>query len=354
MLGSDDRAALLESLRVIGEASDIVDFGVRASEQLLRLVPGISASYNEVDPSRSRVAAVIHPDPGRAWFEQYTETFRLHVHENPVLAHFEETGSGEVTAWDDVDPVGSFFATTLYREFYEPNGIHSQVVFLLPAPPGIYVAMAVNRDGTAFTSRERALMDVLRVHLVNLYRLVSEAEAARHHDATLTDSGWTVVVVDDDGRVTESNATAAALGARAGIDLGVGADLAACGLWSEASDTDADLWARPRVHGMAAVPVGPSFEARLLRSAVGPHLMWLREPSHVQVSDAIDHGLTQRQAEVAMLLVDGLTNAQIARRLGVSVSTVRKHLEAVFQRLGVQSRAAVVGVLHGAGRAPGS
>jgi DNA-binding NarL/FixJ family response regulator len=34
----------------------------------------------------------------------------------------------------------------------------------------------------------------------------------------------------------------------------------------------------------------------------------------------------------------GAFNAQIARTLGVSEATVRKHLENVFLRLGVQSR----------------
>jgi DNA-binding NarL/FixJ family response regulator len=38
------------------------------------------------------------------------------------------------------------------------------------------------------------------------------------------------------------------------------------------------------------------------------------------------------------LVADGFTNRQIARELGVSEGTVRKHLENVYARLGVQSR----------------
>ena len=38
----------------------------------------------------------------------------------------------------------------------------------------------------------------------------------------------------------------------------------------------------------------------------------------------------------------GMTNTQIARQLNVSPSTVGKHLENAFQRLGVQSRTAAV------------
>jgi DNA-binding NarL/FixJ family response regulator len=38
------------------------------------------------------------------------------------------------------------------------------------------------------------------------------------------------------------------------------------------------------------------------------------------------------------LVADGLTNRQIGRELGLSEGTVRKHLENVYARLGVQNR----------------
>ena len=49
-------------------------------------------------------------------------------------------------------------------------------------------------------------------------------------------------------------------------------------------------------------------------------------------------GLTDRQVEVLRLLAGGLTNAEIAERLVVSVRTVDHHVSAVLGRLGVGSR----------------
>jgi ATP/maltotriose-dependent transcriptional regulator MalT len=49
-------------------------------------------------------------------------------------------------------------------------------------------------------------------------------------------------------------------------------------------------------------------------------------------------GLTERQAEVLGLLVEGMTNPEIADRLVLSVRTVDHHVAAVLQKLGVGSR----------------
>ena len=50
--------------------------------------------------------------------------------------------------------------------------------------------------------------------------------------------------------------------------------------------------------------------------------------------------LTPRQSQLLELVADGLTNRQIAKQLGLSEGTVRRHLENSFERLGVRSRAA--------------
>ena len=48
--------------------------------------------------------------------------------------------------------------------------------------------------------------------------------------------------------------------------------------------------------------------------------------------------LTARERDVLRLVVDGLANKQIARRLGISEKTVKGHLTNLFQRIGVADR----------------
>jgi DNA-binding CsgD family transcriptional regulator len=56
----------------------------------------------------------------------------------------------------------------------------------------------------------------------------------------------------------------------------------------------------------------------------------------------VDTLLTNREREILALLADGLGNKQIAARLGISTNTVKTHLEFLFDKLSVSSRAEAV------------
>jgi two-component system, NarL family, nitrate/nitrite response regulator NarL len=52
--------------------------------------------------------------------------------------------------------------------------------------------------------------------------------------------------------------------------------------------------------------------------------------------------LTPREREILGLIGEGLSNKAMARRLGISVHTVKFHLEALFTKLDATSRAEAV------------
>lgn len=63
-------------------------------------------------------------------------------------------------------------------------------------------------------------------------------------------------------------------------------------------------------------------------------------PTGPSALDAIDN-LTGRESQVVAHVRQGFTNKEIARRLGIQEDTVKKHLQAVFGKLGVHRRALV-------------
>lgn len=87
---------------------------------------------------------------------------------------------------------------------------------------------------------------------------------------------------------------------------------------------------------------GPDFTERdrSVLTLLRPHLGEV-----LRRADAARSGtpaLTPRQHELLALVATGRTNAQVARQLGLSEATVRKHLENVYGRLGVTNRVAAL------------
>jgi two-component system, NarL family, nitrate/nitrite response regulator NarL len=79
------------------------------------------------------------------------------------------------------------------------------------------------------------------------------------------------------------------------------------------------------------LPMSRTFAARLVA-----HLTAGRQGSG---GDASGLGLSAREEEGLELLAEGLTNRQIAERLGVSPRTVESHVSSVLRKLGVRNRA---------------
>ncbi|MBE8520371.1 LuxR family transcriptional regulator [Amycolatopsis sp. H6(2020)] len=82
---------------------------------------------------------------------------------------------------------------------------------------------------------------------------------------------------------------------------------------------------------------------RLVLQLLRPHLQEIH--LHSQRWRAGAARLTPRELEVLRLVAEGMGNADIARRLFVSVGTVRKHLEHIFDHTGVRTRAKAVALV---------
>jgi DNA-binding NarL/FixJ family response regulator len=125
---------------------------------------------------------------------------------------------------------------------------------------------------------------------------------------------------------------------------------ALAGDWRRAADGHTDPYERA-LELAESGSVEPTLEALAVLEELGAEpaaaivrrrlrgLGVVRSPRRQQTSTGTNPaGLTDRQVEILRLLGAGLTNAQIARRLLVSVRTVDHHVSAVLQKLGVRTR----------------
>ena len=86
--------------------------------------------------------------------------------------------------------------------------------------------------------------------------------------------------------------------------------------------------ARAMLASAGAVPYMERLDARLTDAGI-------RSPARAGTAPT---ALTEREADVAALVSRGMTNAEIAAELYVSVNTVDYHLRHVFAKLGIRSR----------------
>ena len=95
------------------------------------------------------------------------------------------------------------------------------------------------------------------------------------------------------------------------------------------------------------------FGVETLREAIGKVMngdVWV--PADVDLTAAADPDMTKlrdrlvtltpQQVRVLMMLSEGLLNKQIAYELGVSEATIKAHVSAILQKLGVESRTQAV------------
>lgn len=81
-----------------------------------------------------------------------------------------------------------------------------------------------------------------------------------------------------------------------------------------------------------AETIRATFQGKMVFSSqVGAQLLSPPQP-------AVDYRLTDRELEVLVLLAEGLTNQQSALKLSISQSTLKFHMNNIFEKLGVQTR----------------
>jgi DNA-binding CsgD family transcriptional regulator len=257
-----------------------------------------------------------------------------------------------------------FRNSAVFADYYRRIGINFVIALPLRIDEANVISIVFNRRSADFTDRERAVLDVLRQPLAALYRNLVAREEAGVGLATLqdlaVDNGWQLARVRTDGRIVDIAPPARALlrrffGDRAGR---VGTQLPPALVdwlrltrnWGldrlAAREGEAFVVARGGLKLTIHFIAGPG-------AVAGGYLMMKETREALRAEHLAALPLTAREREILALVAGGKTNAEIGVILAISARTVQKHLEHVFQKIGVETRtAAAVCALTAAGAQP--
>ena len=274
--------------------------------------------------------------------------------------------AGEVLSTREIMPPHELMRTEMYIDYLAPRGLHEGMRMSLWAGEGWVQDISLLRPWSAgpFDRAEQDLARILLPHLQRaaaITRRLREAEPlARAGLAALDGLRHAAFVLDLQGRPLRLNRRAEALVAEAdGLVLRADGLHGADPAWSGA--LHAMLAQLPGGAGRLRLP-RPSGRAPLVLHAVplGAGNDWsaLQAPAVLVLVDAyaavepLDptelaarFGLTQAEADVAVLLAAGQSLSEIAGQRGRSLSTVRTHLSRLMTKTGTQRQAALVRLL---------
>ncbi len=170
------------------------------------------------------------------------------------------------------------------------------------------------------------LLARLKVHLGNA-RIAAGAQSA------LDSSNRPLLALDGEGRVLWTTPKSAAiLDRRFGVAVGGQLPPALAGQLQRLAKGEARVkqdFADGRVEFAAVATKGEERHFRLTETLEGADEKLLAQR----------HGLTEREAEVLLWISRGKANREISEILGISPRTVNKHLEQIFEKMGIENRA---------------
>jgi DNA-binding CsgD family transcriptional regulator len=333
--------------RAAGGGLDLVGFWNEARDALAPAIPHhMAPCWYTLDPASLLVTS--HYDHGT--IPQLPAEWLAHEYREEDCHRLADLARSDRTTSTLHEATGGNPASSpRFKQYIEPYGGEQELLVALRARTGeTWAVLALYRapGQPEFSRDERKLLQTLAPHLAEGARrglLVGEArepdqaeapglvvlsEAMRAESLTPGVEQWLTELPGGDGasdRLPHALLSVAGQALRTATaevpgEVAFARVLSQSGRWIVLHGAVLQSHGRPRV----AVIVEPAHPAR-----ISPLLM-------------AAYGLSDREQEVARLVLSGCATAEIASVLGISPHTVQQHLKAIFEKTGVRSRRELV------------
>jgi DNA-binding CsgD family transcriptional regulator len=352
-----DIQSLNQSIQGLYALDDLDTFGADALVIVNQLVPSEIPEFHITYVRERFVDATFLPDfPG--FTPEIIAAIVSDFDSHPVTQHMPQALDGAYKISDFMKPQELYSLEGLYQQFLRPLAIEDQMVFFLPIDhlrswqqlsqdQATLTGFALHRSERSFTERDRCLLDLLRPHIFQAYSNTQQHHRLQQEFSQLQEStnALGLIILNVDGQVQLMTSPAIVLLAKY-FPPASSAGRIPDDLW---------LWVKHQVANMSAnveltptclpLQIEQAKEKLVIRLVVkkseNQYLLSLDEQA-TSILNSLESlgslGLSPRETMVLAGIIQGQNNQEIADRMGVARSTVRKHLENIYPKFGVQSR----------------
>lgn len=321
-------------------AADVRAYAEAAVVGLLELIPtDLSHAFCELR-QEPFVKGLTFETPGTDERPDLDEAMAHYWRQSPTAS--PSVGArGGVFRWSDLIARDDLERLDIYQQAFHPRGEDHVVKVAFPSQPLESHAIMLRRTGSDFDDHEIAMLRVLYPSLRGARDALRARAKVRALEDALSAEGFGVIHLR---RGTTS------------VDLLGGAE-AMLRDWFEHADASlpatVEGWLTSQLGARPLDPVEPlvlrredrTLTIRLLRAAHDgepDQLLLQQHRAHGGDDVARSLGLTPREIDVLRHVARGMTNQEVAETLFLAPTTVRRHLENIFSKLGTRTRTAAV------------
>lgn len=344
VLSQGNFRAILDLLKQSYEIQTPEEFAKGLVAEIPKIISSDLVGWVETYPELNGAWRYYDNPPGFLTEKMHEEWKRL-APEDPRVRQAHRAGAfGIPLKISDFLSQTQFHRTALYNEMYRGMDVEDAMGFMFPTAPLSFAGVAVHRDRATFTEDDRLALTLLAPHIEQAWRntkLVAEMrDQIRAFADTLEIRKEGIAVLGANRRVRFMTARALRY-----IEKYFGRLKADDGLPEKL-----DAWVRRQENPSQASRMAVPSRPLVLEADGGSELTVTLAPDgsgitlimqeRVVNTDLTVLGLTRRQSEVLLWVTRGKSNEDISSILNMSLGTVKKHLEHIFEKLGIESRTA--------------
>jgi DNA-binding NarL/FixJ family response regulator len=353
-LSPKDMDALLSTILILSNEIDPETMPQRTVMAVESLIPGEFVAFDGFGADNKFTVAEWYSDyeiasPQNAAI--FADCFNANPHEHPLALEVVEKKRQSAVKISDFVNQTQFHRTTLYHEFFRRVGFNYQMAVALPISQHLTITCGVDRVSADFSERERAMITLLAPHLLaaicNSQKFGKLREEQILLQTAIEASSQSVIILNTDGQIKFMTTAATKL-----LDKYFAENKSEAGFLPEdlrqyakhhqvlfEEEKEFFLPPRPFIVQREAgeLQIRATFDNQMQEI-----VLLLQEQENLSVSKLFQLGLTKRETEILFLIMQGKTNIEIGILCRISWRTAQKHVEHIYQKLGVETRTAAM------------